>query len=161
MSKRRTVILLVLVLLVGCIKKPSGQITPWEKVTTYNALLASTNKVVAQGVIASQLDVNTTGQTLALANTVAQIDEQLTNVLEKGSSMTRADTDQVSQLLQVVRESGVKLIQSGSIGIKNPQSQQTIATDVKTIVDIADLILQLIPQLVSNPAPPAVSGVAR
>ena len=157
-------VLLTLLLGLACIKKTSGVVTPWEKVTTYNSLLASTNNTITKGVILANSDnlltKEYTAPVLVMSSKVAVTDDELTNLLAKGAALTPADTLRVNELLVQVRDSANKLINGGTLNIKNPQSQTTISADVQSLVDLVQLIINMIPQLIANPVPP-VKGVIK
>jgi hypothetical protein len=144
---------------IACIHKSAGAVTPWEKVTTYNAVLAQTNNSVEQGaeLAAAQNILPVNGARLVITYTaqVAAVHLQITAALAKGSQLTISDTSTISQLLQQIQQSGTALVSTGLIGVKNPKSQQTIAADVTSIVSVAQSIVDLLPVLLSTPAAPA------
>ena len=143
----------------ACIHKTTGPVTPWEKVTTYNAVLAETNNTIEQGaeLAAAQkiLPVNVAREVIEYTSRVASVHLQITAILGKGSAITANDTATMNGLLAQIQASGTALVTSGVVGVKNPKSQQTIAADITSLVSLAQTITELVPTLLTNPAPPA------
>ena len=148
MQKTR-VFLLVLLLNTACIHKASGPATPWEKVATYNAAFADLNNSIERGaeaVAASGVITKQQAAPILLWNSqVAVAHQQITAIIAKGS-VTTSDLTSIEGLLDQIRSSGNQLIRSGALGIKNPNSQQTFATDFNSIYTLADTILSLLQQ---------------
>jgi hypothetical protein len=144
----------------GCIHKTGSAVTPWEKVTTYNAVLAETNNTIEQGaeLAAAQkiLPVNVAREVIEYTSRVASVHLQITAFLAKGSAITASDTATLNGLLAQIQASGTALVTSGVVGVKNPKSQQTIAADITSLVSLAQTITELVPALLTNPAAPAV-----
>lgn len=154
----RTIIALLLVVgTAACIHKSSGAATPWEKVTAYNATFAQVNQTVEQGAeqlsSANVLSKDKAAAVIAYTYRVASAHQQVTSILGKGTAATAADFATLTVLLQQIQTAGQVLIASGDLGIKNPKTQQTVAQDLQAVIDVAQLIINLIPQLTSSPAP--------
>ena len=146
MRKRNVVRLLpilLLISLVGCIKKASGPVTPWEKVTTENAVFAQLLDTATQGTIAAQtsglLTVAQTRPVLEFYSQTATIQKQLNTILAQAPSATNIPA--VQTLVTQVNTAAQSLVGSGALGIKNPKSQQTIGADIQAIVNSVQVIL--------------------
>ena len=152
-----TVVLAVMLLGVACVKKPSGDASAWEKVSSYNASLAQVNQTVEQGAeaLASSkvLKPAQVEPIIDLTGRVATVDQQITAVLSKGASATPADFANLQQLLIQIQQASTTLVLSGSLGVKNPNSQQAISADITAIANLSQVILDLIPQLQASPPP--------
>lgn len=158
-SNRKLSCFLVLVFtasLFSCTKS-TAPATPWEQVTAYNATFAETNQAIeagTQSLVATQiLTVAQAQPVIAFTLRVAQIHQQITALLGTGSSISSASVAQIQTLLQQLQTSGNALIANGSLGIKNPQTQNTVAQDLAGLVSAGNLILNLLPQLLATPAP--------
>jgi hypothetical protein len=147
----------------ACIHKTGSAATPWEKVTTYNAVLAETNNTIEQGaeLAAAQkiLPVNVAREVIEYTSRVASVHLQITAILAKGSAITASDTSSINGLLAQIQASGTALVTSGVVGVKNPKSQQTIAADITSLVSLAQTITELVPALLTNPAPSTTQTV--
>lgn len=142
---KKLLILLVLTMGAGCIHKPSGPITPVERVTTDNAVFAQLNNSVEQGTeavsLSGLLKPTQAAPVIAFTGQVATVHEQITSILNKGTAVTASDYATVAALVDQLKSSGTTLLASGSLGIKNPKSQQTISADLQSLLNLADLIL--------------------
>ena len=152
-----TAFLTLAFLLTACIHKQGGTpVTPLEKVATYSATFAETNQAIEQGaeaLAASGVLPKDKAQLLISFNyRAADVHQQITQVLGKGSAITAADQASLTALLEQIKASGVQLVGDGSLGVKNPKSQNTIAQDIQALVDLSETILALIPQLSSTTA---------
>lgn len=159
-----TLLSMVLATEVSCIKKTSGTITPMEKITAYNASLADTNNTVAQGLMAlvasKVLSPQAAQPALAWTSQVATDHLQFTAILETASQspsgqITASQYSQMQLVVAQIGQSAQTLINSGGLGIKNPNSQQTVSADVQSIVNLANAILQLAVTITAPPAVPA------
>lgn len=126
----------------GCIHK-STPVTPWERVTTENAILAQLIKTSEQGTEAVQTSGLITAQQampiIQFEGRAAEIQTQINSILAQ--SPTAANIPQIQALVTQIGASAKTLVDSGALGIKNPKSQQTIGADVQAIVGSANLIL--------------------
>lgn len=152
-NRRFNAALVVIVLLstIACLHKSGGaHATPWEKVHTYNAAFAETNNAVEKGaeaaVNAGLWPAVQAAPLIGWSGQVAALHLQVTAILGKGS-VTDADLASVRSLLAQIKESGIALINSGAIAIKNPKSQQTFAADVNSIYAAGDVILEALQQI--------------
>ena len=144
--KRRTNVLpvfLLLLLTAACIHKSGGAVTPWERVTTYNAALAQANNTLEQGAEAiSTSGLATPAQVAPLigtTGTVATIHLQVTAILQQGTA-TAANIASIKALIDQMNAS-ISAIPVTTLGIKNPKSQQSFAADLKSISTMADAVL--------------------
>lgn len=145
MKKKVIVLVCLLTSGVACIHKPSGTISPWERVNTGMAALAEINAEVAKGIIAVQeAEVITPQQAAPILNyqeTVAKDHMAIENIFAGGSAHASGEAVQIEGLLNEIKSQGTTLIQSGGLGVKNPKSQQTFTQDLQGIVNLAELVL--------------------
>ena len=145
MRRRKQAVLLVVILAVNlaCIHKASGPVTPWEKVTTENAILAQAINTVTHGTIAVQnsglITVQQASPILQFATLAAQDQKQLTAILAQAPSATNIPA--IQALVTQIGQSATTVVNSGGAGVKNPKSQQTISADIQAIVTAANLVL--------------------
>jgi len=145
----------------ACIHKTGGAVTPWERVTTYNAALAEANYGVEQGAEACvSANLMTPVQAAPLINwtgQVAIVHQQITAILAQGQ-VTQANLASVTSLVQVITGS-IAQLPAGALGIKNPKSQQTFQVDVQSIATLANSVLSALQAIA--PTPPTSSGSSR
>lgn len=135
-------------LLSGCAHRQSGStvpITPWEKVATENAVFSQLNATVQQGAfdLAASKVLNPK-QVLPIVNLteqVAIIHKQVTTIVDKGSAVNSADQATLKALIDQISSVGQNLINSGTIGVKNPRSQQLLTADIQAVLTLANAIL--------------------
>jgi hypothetical protein len=144
--KRRFIFGLILVsVTTACIHKQSGPVSPWERVNVNMAALAQINNDVAKGMIAVQLaGTITTQQAAPILNyqeLVAKDHAAIENTLSAGSTQAASQSLQIQALLSEIKNQGATLIQSGGLGIKNPNSQQTFTQDLQGVINLASVIL--------------------
>jgi len=129
----------------ACIHKASGPVTPVERVTTDNAVFAQLNNSVEQGAeavsISGLLTPAQVAPVIAFTGQVATVHEQITSILNKGTAVTASDYATVQALVAQLQSSASTLVASGSLGIKNPKTQQTIEADIQSLSNLASLIL--------------------
>src|SRR5437588_3777976 len=127
MRKKMFLILVLLATTVACIHKQSGPVSAWERVNVNMAALAQINDEVAKGIIAVQqagaISVQQAAPILAYQETVAKDHMAIENILS-GSTEAGSKAVQIQGLLNEIKSQGAALIQSGGMGVKNPQSQQ-------------------------------------
>ena len=148
-----SLLLLLLALGDACIHKTGGQpVTPWERVTTYNAALAEANYGVEQGaeacVSANVLSVSQAAPIINWTGQVAIVHEQITAILSQGKA-TQANVASVAVLVGTI-SSSVAQLPPGALGIKNPKSQQTFQADVQSITTLANSLLTALQALVPS-----------
>lgn len=135
---------MLLVILAGCIHKTGRPVTPWERVTTENALFAQTLDTVTQGIIAAQTSgLLTASQAAPVLNylaQVAQIQKQLNQILALAPDAH--NVTQIKALIAQIQAGSSALVNSGALGVKNPRSQQTIGADLTALTNAAGLILE-------------------
>lgn len=143
-----TAILLLCLSSPGCIHKPasSGSVTPWERVTADSAILAQGNNSLERGteaVVTSKLLTPVQARpVIEFTGQVAAIHQQMTAILQKGMLVAgSADAITLAALVSQVQTSGKTLVDSGALGIKNPQTQQTVAQDIQLLVTLAAALL--------------------
>jgi hypothetical protein len=145
MRKRASLAILLIAITAACIHKTGGPVSPWERVNVNMAALAQINDDVAKGIIAAQQSgLITTRQAapiLSYQESVAKDHTALENILEAGSPQATTQTAEIQALLQEIQNQGTALIQSGGLGVKNPQSQQTFTQDLQGIVNLTEVIL--------------------
>lgn len=143
-SFHNVAVISAIVLLAGCIHKPSGPVTPWERVTTYNAVFAQSLEATTQGTIAVQesglITVDQAKPILGYLDNVATIQKQLNAILAVAPDAKNIAG--IKTLVDQIAAGGNALVGSGALGIKNPRSQQTIGADITNIANSANLILQ-------------------
>lgn len=157
-SQRRQLsfpLLVVIAFLLSC--KTGGPATPWEKVTAYNATFAESNQAIETGVqtlVATKILTVAQGQPVITWNLrAAEIHQQITALLGTGTSITSVNVATIQALLAQLQTSAQTLIASGTLGVKNPNTQNTVEQDITGLGSLATLILNLLPQLLASPAP--------
>ena len=145
MRKKMFLILVLLATTVACIHKQSGPVSAWERVNVNMAALAQINDEVAKGIIAVQqagaISVQQAAPILAYQETVAKDHMAIENILSAGSTEAGSKAVQIQGLLNEIKSQGAALIQSGGMGVKNPQSQQSFTQDLQGIVNLAQIVL--------------------
>jgi hypothetical protein len=136
-------IVLVILATLGCIKKASGPVTPWERVTTENAILAQSIDTATQGTIAVQtsglISAAQAQPVLAFLNQAATVQLQINTILSNPPSAS--NIPQLQAFVSQIGNAAQALVSTGVLGIKNPKSQQTIGADVQAIVSSVNVIL--------------------
>jgi hypothetical protein len=136
---------ILLTVITGCIHKPSGPVSSWERVNVNLAALAQLNNAVAKGIIAvQQTGTITVAQAAPILNyqeAVAKDHMALENIFAAGSTQAASQSARVQALLEEIKSQGRTLIQSGGLGVKNPRSQQTFNQDLQGIVNLAEVVL--------------------
>jgi hypothetical protein len=146
MNTKIGLLVLLTAIAAGCIHKPSGPVSSWERVNVNLAALAQLNQDVAKGLIVVQqagtITVQQAAPILDYQETVAKDHMALENIFSAGSAQAVSQSDRVHQLLEKIKIQGTALIQSGGLGVKNPKSQQLFTQDLQGIVNLADLVLE-------------------
>lgn len=154
MLKRTTklsAVVTILLLSMACLHKQGGlSISPWERVMTDNAAFAQLNGDAEQGVELVQasglLSVEQARPILHFHAQVATAHKQITAILALGPT---ADLSGVNPLLDQIQASAGQLLATGTIGVKNPKTQQSVTADINNIVALAKAIVSDI-QLVKS-----------
>lgn len=148
MRKTKLILPIILALVcAGCIKKSgtSSPVTPWEKATTDNAIFAQGLDTLEQGaeaaVSSGVLPRQTGGQIIGLTGQAATIQLQANQILATAPNVTTSDLSTLEGLLSQLGNSATALINSGSLNVKNPKSQQAFSADVQAVVSIANLVI--------------------
>jgi hypothetical protein len=143
-SKVFALIVLLSLMSTACIHKTNqAAVTPWERVTTYNAALAQANDTAEQGaeaVVSSGLATPAQAAPIIIATgRVAGLHLQVTAILKQGTA-TQANIASIKAMVDQI-EASINAIPVASLGIKNPKSQQSFAADLKSISTLADAVL--------------------
>jgi len=145
MKKAIGLLLVMMPVMIACIHKQPGPVSPWERVNVNMAALAQINNDVAKGVIGTQqaglISVQQAAPILGYQELVAKDHAAIENILLAGSTQAASQAVQIEGLLNEIKNQGTTLIQSGALGIKNPKSQQTFTQDLQGIVNLAQVIL--------------------
>jgi hypothetical protein len=140
----KRVLLLLLVLTVGCIHKTGGAVTPMERVTTDNAVFAQLNDSIEQGAesvaTAGLLKPAQVAPVIGWCGQVAVAHEQITAILNAGT-VTTANVASIQALVTQIQQSATSLIASGTLGVKNPKTQQSISADIQAASSLAGSLL--------------------
>jgi pyruvate/oxaloacetate carboxyltransferase len=148
MKRSRNLLALVVVLSLmstaACIHKTNqAAVTPWERVTTYNAALAQANNTAEQGaeaIVSSGLATPAQAAPIILATgRVAGLHLQVTAVLKQGTA-SQVNVASIKAMVDQIHAS-INAVPVVSLGIKNPKSQQSFAADLKSISTLADAVL--------------------
>lgn len=145
MTKTKAIapILLLLAISTACIHKTGGTVTPWERVHTYNAMLAETNNGIERGaeaaVSANVLPIQQAAPLIGWTGQVAQLHLQVTALLDQGSNTT-PDVSGIRAMVAQLRLAASTL-PPAALGVKNPKSQQLFSQDVASIGSLADALL--------------------
>jgi hypothetical protein len=131
--------------MIACVHKQSGPVSPWERVNVNMAALAQMNDDVAKGMISiQQAGTITAQQAVPILNyqeLVAKDHAAIENILSAGTTQAATQTTQIQALLNEIKNQGTTLIQTGGLGIKNPKSQQTFTQDLQGVINLASVIL--------------------
>lgn len=148
MKLKSIALVFVLCISTACIHKPAGTtpITAWERVTTDNALLAQANNSLERGteaVVSSQLLTPQQGQpVIAFTGQIATVHNQVTAILSKSVLVSGSpDATYLASLLAQIQSSGTALVNSGALGVTNPNTKQTIAQDIQLLVNLTQSLL--------------------
>jgi|SRR6185312_12604244 len=140
-----TILSIALLLSVGCIHKTGGTVTPWERVTTDNAVFTQSLNTIEQGTEAAAVSGvianDKAAEVLGFVKLASQDDQQITAILDKGGSVSLADYNTIQGLISQLSASGQELVTSGGIGVKNPLTQQNIAQDIQNATALASALL--------------------
>lgn len=142
-SRSIAVVTLALVFTAACIHKTGGAVTPWERLTTYNAALAEANSTVEQGAEAVfSSNLATQAQVSPIINASGQVGVlhlQVTAILQQGT-LTQANVVSIKALVDTIK-GAIAAMPPTALGIKNPKSQQAFSADLNQIGTLADAIL--------------------
>lgn len=137
--------ILLTAITVACIHKQGGPVSPWERANVNLAALAQVNADVAKGIIAAQqagtVTVQQAAPILSYQEAVAKDHMALENIFSAGETQAASQSVQIQALLEEIKTQGTTLIQSGGLGVKNPNSMQTFTQDLQTIINLAEIAL--------------------
>ncbi len=130
----------------GCIHRQGTNqpVTPFEQVLVWNDVLAQTNNHISRGIIAMSPSVVAPAkaiEVLRAQKNLAVIDEQITTILKQGPDAAKQNSAALQSLLDQLSQSATILVDSGAIGVKNPETQRTFDADVQIISTLAGNIL--------------------
>jgi hypothetical protein len=136
----------VLLSAIGCIHRQGTNqpVTQFEQVMVWNDALAQTNNHIARGIIEVSPSLIAPEKAMVVLHEqkdIAVIDEQITAILKQGPDLAKLNSANLQALLNQLKQSITKLIDSGAIGIKNPATQQTFDADIRVVASLADNIL--------------------
>jgi hypothetical protein len=148
MTKHLTILTLTCILLFasGCIHRQGTNqpVTPFEQVLVWNDALAQTNNHIARGIIEASPSLIAPEKAIVVLRaqkSVAVIDEQITAILKQGPDTAKLNAAGLKSLLDQLNQSVTTLIDSGAIGVKNPETQQNFDADVRVVSTLASNIL--------------------
>lgn len=144
-TMRVLAVLLITVLSSSCIHKVNGaKPSPYEQAVTYSTMLAGANDAIADTVISANksglLSVKDADRILHFQALIADDHQRLSSILNSGTVGATQSADAINKLLADIKTQADALIAGGGLGIKNPNSQVTIADSVNTILSLGPLI---------------------
>jgi hypothetical protein len=142
--RRKAVVAIVcahLLITAACIHKTGvNRATPYERAVTYNTMLAQANNSIAKGVMTVEetglLPAATANRILTFQRLVADDHQKLTKILGSGVDSAASQAGDIQALLSEMRVQAGLLINSGGLGIKNPETQQTFTADLNSLLDL-------------------------
>lgn len=142
----------IILLSTACLHKAGGgAITPWERVTADNAIFAQSINTLEKGAeITASTGVLKPAQVAPVIRFTAQaatIHKQVTALLANGPSLSLADLTTLQGFADQLQASANELVQDQALGIKNPNSQQTITADIGAIVSTFKVLIASITQV--------------
>lgn len=155
MRKRVTaapLLLTVLLLTASCVRHTTANVpvSPFDNALGYNAQLATINNAVSQGVQQAAnvglLPVDSSVQVVQVCSHIAQIDDQITLILQDGPDLAKLNADKIKLMVDDVKTSIKTLVGNKALGIKNPKTQQLVANEVDMIANLADIVLSSLRQ---------------
>lgn len=131
----------------SCIHRTDNRLpSPFELATTYSTMLAATNDSIADAVItanrANLLSITEADRILHFQSLIADDHQRLSSILNSGTTGAKSSAADVNRLIEDIKTQANALIASGGLGIKNTRNQQTIASDVDSILSFSTLITQ-------------------
>ncbi len=147
-------LLMAFLLLSACARvgTPSGQPgrnpTPFEQALAINATLAVANESLADVVMAAEMQgfipPATAAEILLVQFRIADLDKQITLILEKGPEAAKGDAAKIQELLGQIEQAAQGLIERGTLGITNPDSRQRAMVQVSTVLVLSQRIVSLL-----------------
>lgn len=137
---------------------PDKPVTTFERVLIWNASIAEVNLAIAKAVISAQeagnISVERANAILLGQSRIADSNRQLSFIFQKGEAVIADERDAVQELLEQIKTAADNLIKSGTLGIKDPKTQQAVSTNLRAIVDlITQISSTLRPLWKMGPAP--------
>jgi len=150
MRKLKIAYILLILMVVGCASKnpaTSNPATPFQQVMLWNQGLAQTNQNIASSIIGltkSQpplIDTNTAQKILALQFRIAAADKKLTQILEQGPEYTSGHASEVNDFINDISNAVTDMVNTGTLGIKNPTSQASVNSLIAGLNGLSKLII--------------------
>lgn len=134
----------------GCAaKKPIGSppVTTWEQVNSDNAQIAVHNRAVAKALVATRnagfLSTEYFGTLSAAQIKITRLHAELTPLLRDVNTALAAQ-DRIKAILDEFTALAIQMVSDGSAGIKNPQSQSQIISEIQAIRSLVDSLRSLL-----------------
>lgn len=130
----------------GCAahKPNNARVTPYEHVLVINDQIAQVNRSVAIGITRvspSLIPIQKAAPILIQQRNIAFVKERVTALLAKGPDYLKGNPAELQELIKQLQTSAQAMISNGSIGVKNPETQQTFDEDIRLIGDLANELL--------------------
>lgn len=143
--KKLSVVVVLAIVMAGCIHKPSGPVSAWERVNVNLAALAQVNNDLAKGIIGVQqaglISAQQAAPVLSYQELVAKDHAAIESILAAGARPAADQSAKVLALLEEIKAQGTALVQSGGLGVKNPKSQETFTSDLQALVNLAEVVI--------------------
>lgn len=125
---------------------PAPPPTPYQQVLAWNAAMAESNRIIAEGVInahkVNRITTPEAGQILSVQFQIASWDKELTQILQVKDAGGPANTPRIQQLIGQIRDSANSLVQRNSIPIKDPATAAKVKVSIDSTFFLADLIIR-------------------
>lgn len=127
---------------------PGRAATPFENALAWNAAIANANLAAAQGVVganrAGVLTDDQTGAILQQVYNVSQANRQLTLILQAGPAAIKGSSANIKNFVAQIQSGGSQIVQLGAIGIKNPDTQAMVKTQIDSLTTFAQNIVDVL-----------------
>src|SRR5712672_1549833 len=142
------ILLLVTLISIGCKKSTStNPTTPFQQVLLINKGIAQTNQDLEKAVEALNatvppvIDTNTAASIITMEGKIAVVQKKLTTILEQGPDIASAQSAQIQSLCNELSADTTSLVNAGTIGIKNPDSQNKINAYVNSLNSLSGSLI--------------------
>jgi len=151
-NARYVLSMIVVALLVGCAAHRANPTNPipisaFEQTNYLNAQISIHNRAAAQMIVAINqagfLETEYFDRLSAAQVKITRAHKDLTPLL-KDLPTALANQDKVKALLDVIQNTATGMISDGTVGVKNPQSQQALLSDVASIRSAAASIYTIL-----------------
>lgn len=138
--------------------------TPYQQVLAWNAAMAESNRIIAEGVITAHsqhmITLEEANPILSVQYQIASWDRELTMLLQAKDHGGPANVQRIQSLIGQIRDSANSLVQRGSLPVKDPATASKIKVSVDSTFFLADLIIRGLADAGVIPAVPAqpISG---